>query len=139
MIKKSIPTLLFVIFLLCGCDAALVMNGKIMGVSSGKFIYQDGYLITNYKTDINIVWNACEKAIKDLKATDVQKDRKIATGSIKAIIQDEKVTILVEYVATDLTTVSVIAGMVGNNMASGVIQDKIASYIVMPLSTEKQN
>ncbi len=132
MIKKSTALLIFTLFLLCGCDAALVMNGKIMGVSSGRFIYQDGYVITDYKTDINIVWNACEKAIKDLKATDIQKDRKIATGSIKAIIQDEKVTILVEYVATNLTTVSVTAGMVGNNMASRMIHDKIAGNLVNP-------
>jgi len=124
--------LLFAIFLLCGCDAALVMNGTVMGVSSGSFIYQDGYLVANYKAEINSVWTACEKAVKDLKAVDVQKDRKIAVGSIKATIQDEKVTILVEYVARDLTTVSVIVGIAGNNMASRIIQDKIASNIVKP-------
>jgi len=132
MIKKSITLLLFAVFLLCGCDAALVMNGTIMGVSSGSFIYQDGYLVANYKAEINSVWTACEKAVKDLKAVDVQKDRKIAVGSIKATIQDEKVTILVEYVARDLTTVSVIVGIAGNNMASRIIQDKIASNIVKP-------
>ena len=132
MIKKTITLLLFAIFLLCGCDAALVMNGTIMGVSSGSFIYQDGYLVANYKAEINSVWTACEKAVKDLKAVDVQKDRKIAVGSIKATIQDEKVTILVEYVARDLTTVSVIVGIAGNNMASRIIQDKIASNIVKP-------
>jgi len=124
--------LLFAIFLLCGCDAALVMNGTVMGVSSGSFIYQDGYLVANYKAEINSVWTACEKAVKDLKAVDVQKDRKIAVVSIKATIQDEKVTILVEYVARDLTTVSVIVGIAGNNMASRIIQDKIASNIVKP-------
>ena len=132
MIKKTITLLLFAIFILCGCDAALVMNGTIMGVSSGSFIYQDGYLVANYKAEINSVWTACEKAVKDLKAVDVQKDRKIAVGSIKATIQDEKVTILVEYVAIDLTTVSVIVGIAGNNMASRMIQDKIASNIVKP-------
>ena len=132
MIKKTITLLLFAIFLLCGCDAALVMNGTVMGVSSGSFIYQDGYLVANYKAEINSVWTACEKAVKDLKAVDVQKDRKIAVGSIKATIQDEKVTILVEYVAIDLTTVSVIVGIAGNNMASRMIQDKIASNIVKP-------
>jgi hypothetical protein len=132
MIKKTITLLLFAIFLLCGCDAALVMNGTVMGVSSGSFIYQDGYLVANYKAEINSVWTACEKAVKDLKAVDVQKDRKIAVGSIKATIQDEKVTILVEYVARDLTTVSVIVGIAGNNMASRMIQDKIASNIVKP-------
>jgi uncharacterized lipoprotein NlpE involved in copper resistance len=135
MIKKSIFILLFTIFILCGCDAALVMNGKIMGVSSGSFIYQDGYLTTNYKADINSVWTACEKALKDLKAVDVQKNRKIATGSIKATIQDEKVTIQVEYVAMDITTVSVIVGIAGNNMASRMIQDKIASNIAKPESS----
>jgi hypothetical protein len=108
------------------------MNGTTMGVSSGQFIYQDGYLVANYKAEINSVWTACEKAVKDLKAVDVQKDRKIAVGSIKATIQDEKVTILVEYVAIDLTTVSVIVGIAGNNMASRMIQDKIASNIVKP-------
>jgi len=132
MIKKSISILLFTVFILCGCDAALVMNGTTMGVSSGQFIYQDGYLVANYKAEINSVWTACEKAVKDLKAVDVQKDRKIAVGSIKATIQDEKVTILIEYVAIDLTTVSVIVGIAGNNMASRMIQDKIASNIVKP-------
>jgi len=132
MIKKSVLFLLFAVLLLCGCDAALVMNGKIMGVSSGRFIYQDGYLITNYKTDINSVWAACEKTATDLRAMDVQKARQISTGSIKANIQDEKVTILVEYVERNLTTVSVIVGIAGNNMASKMIQDKIADNIVTP-------
>ena len=132
MIKKSVLFLLFAVLFLCGCDAALVMNGKIMGVSSGRFIYQDGYLITNYKTDINSVWAACEKAVIDLKAMDVQKKRQIATGSIKANIQDEKVSISVEYVERNLTTVSVIVGIAGNNMASKMIQDKIADNIVTP-------
>ncbi len=135
MKRKSISVLLLAIFILCGCDAALVMNGKIMGVSGGSFIYQDGYLITNYKADINSVWTACEKTVKELKAVDVQKQRKIATGSIKATIQNENVTILVEYVATDLTTVSVIVGIAGNNMASKMIQDKIAENIVTPESS----
>jgi hypothetical protein len=44
---------------------------------------------------------------------------------IKAIIQDEKVTIKVEYLERNLTSVSVLVGMVGNNMASRLIHDKI--------------
>jgi hypothetical protein len=118
--------------LLFGCNAAMVMNGKVMGISSGKFIYQDGYLTTQYKTDIEPVWQACEKAVTDLKGRDIQKERKISTGSIKTVISDEKVAILVEYVEKDLTTVSVLSGVVGNNMASRIIQDKIAANIVKP-------
>ena len=123
---KKILSLLFVILLfLSGCNAAINMNGKVAAVSSGRFVYQDGNLISNYKADIDLVWVACEKTVTALKATDVQKERKISTGIIKAVIQDEKVVISVEYVDKDLTSVSVFVGVVGNNMASRLIHDKI--------------
>jgi hypothetical protein len=128
--KTKIIVFLLIMLILLGCDAAMVMNGKIMGISSGTFIYQDGYLITSYKADIGLVWAACEKTVKDLKGTDVQKERKISTGKIKTIIQDEKVTISVEYEARGLTTVSVFVGVVGNNIASRLIHEKIAANLL---------
>jgi len=42
------------------------------------------------------------------------------------------VTILVEYVEKDVTHVSVMCGVGGSNIASRMIQDKIAANIVMP-------
>jgi hypothetical protein len=71
------------------------------------------------------VWRACEKSVTELKATDIKKERKISTGMIKAVIQNEKVTIKVEYAAKNLTSVSVSVGVVGNNMASRLIYDKL--------------
>lgn len=130
--KTKILLLLITTSLLFGCNAAMVMNGKVMGISSGKFIYQDGYLTTQYKADIEPVWKACEKAVTDLKGRDIQKERKISTGSIKTTISDEKVTILVEYMERNLTSVSVLCGVAGNNMASRIIQDKIAANIIAP-------
>jgi len=59
----------------------------------------------------------------------IQKERKISTGMIKAKIQDEKITIKVEYLERNLTSVSVFVGMVGNNMASRLIHDKIIGNI----------
>ena len=124
--KNKILSLLFlVLLLLAGCNAAINMNGKVAGISSGRFVYQDGNLISNYKADIDLVWTACEKSVTELKAADIQKERKISTGIIKAVIQDEKVIISVEYVDKDLTSVSVFVGVVGNNMASRLIHDKI--------------
>lgn len=124
--RKKILYLIFLIpLLLAGCDAAINMNGKIASINSGKFLYQDGNLVSNYQANIDLVWNACEKSVTELKATDIQKERKISTGMIKAVMQDEKVTIKVEYVDKDLTSVSVFVGMVGNNMASRLIHDKI--------------
>ena len=123
MINKILS--LLILLLLAGCNAAINMNGKVAGISSGRFVYQDGNLVSNYKADIDLVWMACEKTLTELKATDIQKERKISTGIIKAVIQDEKVVISVEYVDKDLTSVSVFVGVVGNNMASRLIHDKI--------------
>ena len=127
--KNKILSLLLVLLLLAGCNAAINMNGKVAGISSGRFVYQDGNLTSNYKADIDLVWMACEKSVTELKATDIQKERKISSGIIKAVIQDEKVTIKVEYVDKDLTSVSVFVGVVGNNMASRLIHDRIISNL----------
>jgi hypothetical protein len=127
---NKILSLLFVIFLfLAGCNAVINMNGKVAGISSGRFVYQDGNLTSNYEADIDSVWMACEKSVSELKATNIQKERKISTGTIKAVIQDEKVVISVEYVDKDLTSVSIFVGVAGNNMASRLIHDKIISKL----------
>jgi hypothetical protein len=125
MTNKILSLIFLILLLLAGCNAAINMNGKVTGISSGHFVYQDGNLTSNYKAYIDLVWAACEKSVTELKATDIQKERKISTGMIKAVIQDEKVTIKVEYVDKDLTSVSVFVGVVGNNMASRLIHDKI--------------
>jgi hypothetical protein len=130
MKNKLMCLLLLAPVIFAGCDAAMVMNGKIMGVSSGQFIYQDGNLTSSYKADIDLVWAACEKTVKDLRGIDVEKERKISTGKIKAIIQDEKVIISLEYTARNLTTVSIFVGVLGNNMASRLIHEKIAGNLV---------
>ena len=132
IMRKFVILFFLAVVILVGCDAAMVMNGKIMGVSSGQFIYQDGNLISSYKADIDRVWAACEKAVKNLKGIDVEKERKISSGTIKAVIQDEKVNISVEYVAKGLTSVSIFVGVVGNNMASRLIHEKIAGNLVNP-------
>jgi hypothetical protein len=125
MANKTVTLLFLVFLLLTGCDAAINMNGKIASINSGKFLYQNGNLVSDYKANIDMVWQACEKSVAELKATDIQKERKISTGMIKAVIQDEKVVIKVEYIDRDLTSVSVFVGTVGNNMASRLIHDKI--------------
>ena len=132
MKRNILILLLLVAGVLAGCDAAINMNGKVLGISSGQFIYQDGNLVTNYKTDIDLVWAACEKTVQELKGTDVQKERKISTGMIKAVIQDEKVTISVEYLDKSSTSVAVFVGVAGNNMASRLIHEKIAGKLASP-------
>jgi hypothetical protein len=129
---KIIFLSLLVLGVLTGCNAAINMNGKVASISSGQFIYQDGNMISNYKVDFDLVWAACEKTVKELKGIQIQRERKISTGKIKAIIQDEKVDISVEYVTKGLTSVSVFVGVAGNNMASQLIHEKIAGNLEKP-------
>ena len=130
----KIKTAVFAILIvaLSGCNSAMVINGKVMGFHSGKFIYQVGYQTTQDKADIEPVWQACLKAVADLKGEDIEKERKISTGVIRAVISDEKVKIRVEYIDRELTSVGVFSGVTGNNMASKIIQDKIAGYLINP-------
>lgn len=130
--KIKILLLIVSACLLFGCNAAMVVGGKVVGVSSGKFIYEDGNLTTQFKADIEPVWQAVEKTVVDLRGWEVQKDRGISSGSIKTIISDEKVTIRVNYIGKDLTSVSIFCGVVGNQMASRIIMDKIAVNLVKP-------
>ncbi|HON58697.1 MAG TPA: DUF3568 family protein [Smithella sp.] len=122
----------FAALFLTGCNAAVNFNGKVAGISSGRFLYQDGHLTSNYAEDLDSVWKACEKTVSDLKASGVQKARKIASGTIEATIEDEKVTIKVEYVEKNVTAVSVLVGMVGNHMASRLIHEKILHHLKTP-------
>jgi prepilin signal peptidase PulO-like enzyme (type II secretory pathway) len=111
--------------MLTGCNAAINFQGKVAGISYGKFFYEDGNFISEYKTDMDAVWKACEKAVFDLKATDVQEERKISSGSIEAVIQGEKSVIKVEYIDRNVTSVSIFVGSFGNTVASRLIHEKI--------------
>jgi hypothetical protein len=132
MNRRILFFLFSILLLLSGCGGAININNKVLSLSPGQSAYQDGNLVSNYKADVNSVWAACEKTVAELKAKDIQKERNISTGTIKAIIQEEKVTIYVEYMDRNWTAVSVFVGVAGNNMASKLILDKIADYLRKP-------
>jgi hypothetical protein len=122
--------LIFCTILTTGCDTALTVGNRTIGVSSGNFIFTDGSLTTNYNYPLGEVWKACEQTLVDMKATAVEKNMKIASGSMSAVAQEEKLRILVEYVSKNQTSVSIRVGMSGNNMASQLIHEKIAKNIL---------
>ena len=117
------------ILLIAGCDTALTVGSRTIGVSSGNFIYTDGYLMASYNYPIDKVWKACEQTLADMKAAVIEKNLKIASGTMNAIAYDEKIQILVEYESKNLTLVSVRVGLSGNNIASQLILDKISNSL----------
>jgi hypothetical protein len=112
---------------LTGC--AIVAGDTVMGYESGKFVYHDGSLQSNYKVPMDQVWDAAGKAMKELKASDIQMDRKIQKGTIEGVVDEEKVKITVEYLTRTDTSVSVRVGTAGSNVAARYIHDKIDSTL----------
>ena len=123
-----IPALL----LIAGCDTSLTVGAKTIGIQSGEFIYTEGYLRATYNFPFDKVWPACEKTLTGMKATDVERVRKIAQGTFTAMIQDEKVRISVDYVEQGITAVSIMVGTSGNNLASQLIHDRLATTLKTP-------
>ena len=117
---------------IAACDTALSVGSRTIGIRSGELIYTDGYLRTTYAFPLEKVWAACEKTLTDLKATDVERNKSIATGSYTAFIQDDKVRISVDYVERDITAVSIMVGPSGNNLASQLIHERIANLLKKP-------
>ena len=124
--------LILALLLIAGCDTALTVGAKTIGIRSGEFVFTDGYLQATYTFPMEKVWTACEKTLADMKATDVERIRKIAQRSFTAMIQDEKVRISIDYVEKDVTTVSIMVGMSGNNLASQLLHDRIANAMKTP-------
>ena len=123
-----IPALL----LIAGCDTSLTVGAKTIGIQSGDFIYTEGYLRATYNFPFDKVWPACEKTLTGMKATDVERVRKIAQGTFTAMILDEKVRISVDYVEKEITAVSIMVGTSGNNFASQLIHDRLANTLKTP-------
>jgi len=118
--------------LLGGCDTAISVGGRTLGIQSGKFIYTDNSLNKHYNAPIDQVSRACEKALKDLKGTIIEKEAGISSTSWTAMLHEDKVRIIVEYVTKDRTLVSVKVGLSSNNTAALLIHERIESALPKP-------
>ncbi len=129
MKKVSLLLIVFVaVSMLSGCPAAIIGSAAVGG-GSGAYVYIRGDLKTDYPYSFDKSWNACEKTVAYMNATDVFPQKEISKGIIKAIIDGEKVRFVVEYKTKDLTTVSVRVGIIGNKSASQRLHDKVAGYL----------
>lgn len=132
MIKRSIEILSILVIItgMCGCNAALQVGDRTVGVRSGNFFYTDGVLRTQYRgATFDTVWTACEQALTAMDATVIEKTKQIATGTVTGSLHDEEIVITVEYIDTENTLVGVRVGMSGNNLASRIVHNHIKEQI----------
>jgi len=127
---KKFFMLLVLVALISGCTFNVA--NKTIGIRSGQFIFIDGSLKGDYRFPFDKVWAASEKTLIELKALDIQKQKKLALGTISGFIGDEKATIMVDYINREQTMVSVVVGTIpiGNNLASRLIHDKLTEILL---------
>jgi len=127
--RKNWLSILFIgIFLISGC-LPLVVGGAAVGTGSGTYFYINGELKTDYYHSFDKVWSACEKTIADMHGLDVEPEKEIGTGKISAIIDNEKVSFIVQYKAKNVTTVAIRVGIMGDKLSSQLLHDKVNDNI----------
>ncbi len=117
------------IFLLSGCPA-MIAGGAAVSAGTGTYFFINGELKTDYHFSFDKVWNACEKTVADMRSVDVIPYKEIGKGTIDAVIDGEKVRFYTTYKSRDLTTVGVRIGILGNQLASQRLHDKVAGYLL---------
>jgi hypothetical protein len=121
-------TMIMGLLMISGCTVALV-GGAAVGAGSGTYFFINGELKTDYYQSFDAVWSACEKTVADMRGVDVQPAKEIGNGKITALIEDEKVQIVVSYKAKNVTTVAIRVGLIGNKLSSQLIHDKIGDNL----------
>ncbi len=125
MVKRIYWLLLVMgIFFMSGC-AVLGLGVVAVGAGSGTYFYINGEGKTDYYYPFDRVWSACEKTVADMHGLDVEPIKGIGTGTITAIINDEKVQFTVTYKDKNVTTVATRVGIMGNKLSSQLINDRI--------------
>ena len=135
--KRTFYTLILLIagVALAGCVP--LVAGTAAGVSgSGTYFYIQGELKTDYYYSYDKVWAACEKTIADMRGYDVEPNKDAGQGKIDAMIENEKVHFSItskgrDVAGKDITSVGVRVGLVGNELSSKLVHDKIAANLMM--------
>lgn len=112
-----------ILFALSGC--AIIVGERVIGFENGKFASDNISLKRNYAFPFETVWTATEQAMSELKASAVSSEKRISTGEINAVLNNEHVRVTVEYSSPSLTSVAVRAGLTGDSAVSQSILDRI--------------
>lgn len=115
-------------FMFSGCAAAWV-GGSALVAGSGTYLYLSGDMKTDYYHSFDATWTACQKTVADMRGVNVQPYKEIGNGRISAVINDEKVRIDVTYKAKNLTTVTIRVGLLGSELSSQMIHDRIGENL----------
>ena len=111
-----------------GC--ALLAVGAGVAAGTGAMVYIEGEFHTAYASSLDRTWDASLESVKDLDFRIIATEKKETEGNIEAKrIGGKKVKIALSPAGPDTTFVKVRVGIFGDEMASRVICDRIASRL----------
>lgn len=128
--KKYVMTgLISLSIFLAGCDTALYVGSRGMGIQSGEIVSASGYTIIKYPYPMDQLWQAINDVMTEMKASRITQEKKIAEGRVSGFVYGEKVTIEIRYAEREATEVAVLVGVGGNRIASLFIHEKIDTQL----------
>jgi len=110
-----------------GCVAALLVGG---GAGAGTVAYLKGELKSTEEASIGQVWQAAQKAMKDLEFVVTSEERNDLSAKLIAHGSDDtKIEINLESVSAKLTTVKIRVGVFGDESLSRLTLERIKKHL----------
>ena len=137
MFRKLIIVAILISFLFSGCAPVAFIGGAAIGVGGYKFY--NGAMVIIYKASLDKTWDAAIEALEELEYQVYEKNWKMTSGKISTVGSvNEKIKISVNYVALDETEVTIRVGLLGDEVISNKIKDKVTDLLFNKKVDEKE-
>ena len=128
MSRKLVVVAVFISLLFAGCAPAAFVGGAALGI--GGYKYYNGALIVIYKAPFDETWNNSVSALENLDYQIFERNRKLTSGTIKTTGSiKERITLSLKYVSLEETEVKIKVGLLGDEVDSTKIKDKIGELL----------
>ena len=129
MLKLKYTFLSFLCLCITGCAPMLLLGGAAAGISGYK--YYKEVLTVVYEAPFDNTWDASIKALENMGFTIESQTKELGSGKIstKEDEKHKKVNLTLQYKSVQETEVTIRVGLFGDENASNVIKDKIASLL----------
>ncbi len=137
MLKKLIIAAVLISFVFTGCAPVAFIGGAAVGV--GGYKYYNSSLIVIYKAPFDKTWDASISALEELEYQIYERKRKMTSGKIVTTGSvNEKIKLSVKYVSLEETEVTIKVGLMGDEVISSKIKDKIGDIMFNKNVAEKE-
>lgn len=137
MQRKLIVAAVLISFIFAGCAPLAFIGGAALGV--GGYKYYNGALIVIYKASFNKTWDASVSALENLDYQIYESNKKMTSGKMEtAGSVKDRVKLTFKYVSLEETEVSIRVGLLGDEIISNKIKDKISEIAFNKKADEQE-